>query len=118
VACHDQIEPLSVGEGHYGVYLGADHSKPLDYLAGMGVEAETEPPEGVEVREVPEALYAVFETSFQDIGSTYGQIWGEWLPSSSYEQDAVKLGFDYYPPSMAQGDPRIELWVPIQKKED
>jgi hypothetical protein len=53
VACHDQIEPLSVGEGHYGVYLGADHSKPLDYLA-----------------------------------------------------------------SMAQGDPRIELWVPIQKKED
>ena len=25
---HERIEPLSIGPGHYGVYLGADHAKP------------------------------------------------------------------------------------------
>jgi predicted transcriptional regulator YdeE len=114
---HDQIEPLSAGVGHYGVYLGADHSKPLDYLAGMAVQGAQDAPEGVEVREVPAALYALFECSFQDIGPTYGYIWNEWLQSSSYEQDPAKLGFDYFPPSMAEGDSRMEIWFPIRRKD-
>jgi len=31
MAYDDAIDPLRAGEGHYGVYLAADHSKPLDY---------------------------------------------------------------------------------------
>lgn len=114
---HDQIESLSAGEGHYGVYLSADHSKPLDYLAGMAVRGAEAPPDGVEVREVPAALYAVFECSFQDIGPTYGRIWDEWLKSSAYVQDIAKLGFDYFPPSMAKGGSQMEIWFPVKRKE-
>jgi predicted transcriptional regulator YdeE len=117
MAFHDQIESLSVGGGHYGVYLSADHSKPLDYLAGMAVSGPAGAPEGAEVREVPAALYAVFSCSFQDIGSTYGHIWDEWLASSAYEQDMAKLGFDYFPPGMAEGDSRIEVWFAVKRKE-
>ena len=113
---HDQIEPLSAGEGHYGVYLGANHAKPIDILAGMTVQDATGAPEGVQVREVPAALYAVFECLFQAIGPTYDHIWGEWLQSSAYEQDTSKLGFDYYPPGMTGGDSPIEIWFPVKKK--
>ena len=117
---HEQIEPLSAGEGHYGVYLGADHTQPIDYLAGMAVRGAQDAagaPQGVEVREVPAALYAVFECSFQAIGPTYGYIWGEWLQSAPYEQDTSKLGFDYFPPGTTDGGSSMEIWFPITKKE-
>ena len=113
---HEQIEPLSAGEGHYGVYLGADHSQPIDYLAGMAVQDTASAPEGVEVREVPAALYAVFECLFQAIGPTYGYIWGEWLQSSPYQQDTSKLGFDYFPPGTTDGDSSMEVWFPVTGK--
>jgi predicted transcriptional regulator YdeE len=114
---HEQIEPLSAGGGHYGVYLGADHTQPIDYMAGMAVKGAAGAPKGVEVREVPAALYAVFECSFQAIGPTYGYIWSEWLPSSAYEQDTSRLGFDYYPPGTTSGDSSIEIWFPVKRKD-
>jgi predicted transcriptional regulator YdeE len=114
---HDQIEPLSAGEGYYGIYLGADHAKPMDILAGMAVQNATGAPDGVQVREVPAAQYAVFERLFQDIGSTYGYIRDEWLRVSAYEQDTSKLGFDYFPPATTDGDSPIEIWFPVRKKE-
>ena len=112
---HEQIEPQSAGEGHYGVYLGADHSGPIDYLAGMAVGDAANAPEGVEMREVPAATYAVFECSFQQLGPTYGYIWGEWLQPSAYAQDTSKLGFDYFAPGTTDGESPIEIWFPIQE---
>lgn len=114
---HAQIEPLSAGEGHYGIYLSPDHSKPIDYLAGMAVQDATGAPEGIQVREVPAATYAVFECSFQEIGHTYGYIWDEWLQTSEYEQDVSGLGFDYYPPATTDGSSPMEIWFPVKKKE-
>jgi predicted transcriptional regulator YdeE len=113
---HDQIKSLSTGAGYYGVYLGADHTKLMDILAGMVVQDAAGAPAGVEVREVPAATYAVFECLFQEIGSTYGYIWDEWLESSAYEQDMAKLGFDYYPPATTDGSSPMEIWLPIKKK--
>ena len=115
---HSQVEPLSAGDGHYGVYLGADHTKPIDYLAGMAVQDAAGAPEGVQVREVPAAKYAVFECSFQEIGPTYGYIWGEWLQSGPYEQDTSKLGFDYFPPGTTDGDSPMEVWLPVKRKDE
>jgi AraC family transcriptional regulator len=114
---HEQIEPLSAGEGHYGVYLGADHSQPIDYLAGMAVQLEADTPESVEARKVPAALYAVFECAFEKIGPTYGYIWGEWLQSSAYQQDTSKLGFDFFPPGTTDGDSSMEVWFPVIEKD-
>jgi predicted transcriptional regulator YdeE len=117
MAVHEQIEPLSAGGGHYGVYLGADHSGPIDYLAGMAVRDEADAFEGVETRKVPEATFAVFECSFQELGPTYGYIWDEWLQSSTYAQDTSKLGFDYFAPGTIDGESSIEIWFPVKEKE-
>ncbi|MCJ7738938.1 MAG: GyrI-like domain-containing protein, partial [Anaerolineae bacterium] len=93
--CSDLIELLRSGEGHYGVYLAADHAQPLDYLAGIPVREEDAlpeaGPESLAVRELPAAMYAVFECLSKDIGPTYGFIWREWLKTSAYEQDTSKL---------------------------
>jgi predicted transcriptional regulator YdeE len=110
---HEQIEPLSDREGHYGVYLGADHSGPIDYLAGMVVRDAAETPEGVETRQIPGATFAVFECTFQQLGPTYGYIWGEWLQSSAYTQDTSKLGFDYFAPGTTDGGSTVEIWFPV-----
>jgi predicted transcriptional regulator YdeE len=112
-----QIEPLSASQGHYGVYLGADHSQPIDYLAGMAVRDEAVVTEGVTLREVPAAQYAVFKCSFQELGPTYGYIWDEWLQSSAYEQDTSKLGFDFYPPGTTDGASSMQVWFPVREKE-
>ena len=114
---HDQIKQLSAGEGYYGVYLGADHTKPMDILAGMVVQGAAGAPSGVHVCEVPAATYAVFACLFQEVGSTYGYIWDEWLRTSAYEQDTTKLGFDYYPPATTGGSSPMEVWLPVKKKE-
>jgi predicted transcriptional regulator YdeE len=116
MAHHEQIEPQSAGEGHYGVYLGADHSGPLDYLAGMAVRDSASAPEGTETREVPAATYAVFGCSFHELGPTYGYIWDEWLQSSKYEQDTSKLGFDYYAPGTGSGESPVAIWFPVKEK--
>jgi predicted transcriptional regulator YdeE len=117
MAVHEQIEPLSAGEGHYGVYLGADHSKPIDYMAGMTVQDEAVAPQGLEVRKVPAALYVVFECSFHAIGPTYGHIWGEWLQSSPYEQDTSRRGFDYFPPGTTGGESPMQIWFPVKRRD-
>jgi predicted transcriptional regulator YdeE len=113
---HEQIEPLSAGEGHYGVYLGADHSSPIDYLAGMAVQAGADVPEGVELRKLPAATHAVFSCSFQQLGPTYGYIWGKWLQSSAYAQDTSRFGFDSYAPGTDGGESTVEIWLPVVEK--
>jgi predicted transcriptional regulator YdeE len=116
MAFHDQIKSLSTSEGYYSVYLGADHVKPMDILAGMAIRDATGAPAGVQVREVDAATYAVFECLFQEICSTYGYIWDEWLQTSAYEQDMSKLGFDYYPPATTDGSSPMEIWLPVKEK--
>ena len=116
MALHDQIKSLSASEGYYGVYLSADHTQPMDILAGMVVQETAGALEGVQVRELPAATYAVFECLFQEIGHTYGYIWDEWLQTSEYEQDMTKLGFDYFPPATTDGSSPMEIWLPIRKK--
>jgi predicted transcriptional regulator YdeE len=115
---HEQIEQLGTSEGHYGVYLNADHTQPIDYLAGMAVDTVEGAPKGTKIREVPAAHYAVFSCKFKNIGPTYGYIWNEWLDTSSYQQDITKLGFDYFPPGTTDGPSPIEIWFPVKQKDE
>ena len=117
MAYHDQIQAQSTDGACYGAnFASADHSAPIDYLAGMAVRGAADAPEGAQAREVSAALYAVFECSFQEIGLTYGYIWGEWLQTSGSEQDTTKLGFDFLPPGTSDGPSPIEIWFPVRKK--
>jgi len=113
---HQQIEPWSISGGYYGIYLSADHARPIDYLAGLAVQQLVKVPDGLQACEVPKALYAVFECSFKDIGSAYNFIWEQWLQLSAYQQDISKLGFDYYPPATTGGESPMEIWFPVKKR--
>ena len=114
---HDQIQPLSVDQSYYGVYLGTDHAKPLDYLAGMAVEDVDAVPECLVVRELPAAQYAVFECTLKTLGPTYGTIWKEWLPSSPYELDVAAFGFDFHRPNTTSGDSPMHIYFPIKARQ-
>jgi len=119
---HEVIEPMGAGPGHYGVYLAADHSQQLDYLAGMAVRADATAsvdaaaPEVIETRDVPAATYAVFGCEFKDLGPTYGFIWDEWLAASDYEQDADAFGFDFYAPNTESAESPVQIWFPVRRK--
>lgn len=113
---HVQIAQLGIDNGHYGVYLGADHSQAIDYLAGMAVDTVENGPEGVTIRELPAAQYAVFSCELKNLGPTYGFIWNEWLLSSKYQQDTTKIGFDYFLPGSTDDPSLVEIWFPVKLK--
>jgi predicted transcriptional regulator YdeE len=117
MAHHDQIVPLSAEQEYYGVYLGADHSQPIDYIASMAVRARASAPEGVEVHVVPAAQYAVFECAFSQIGRTYGYIWDEWLPTAPYRhagEGSPKADFERYPPVTDSGETAVLLHIALE----
>jgi predicted transcriptional regulator YdeE len=62
------LKPYSVDGGCYGVSLSeGDH---MIYLAGVAVENPPELPKGIEKREIPAAMYAVFGCTLSTIDVT------------------------------------------------
>ena len=111
----EQLKPYSPDKGYYGVWLGEEGK--LAYLAGMVVENLPEVPEGLAMREIPAARYAVFECTIGTLSKTYTAIWQEWLPTSNYILDESKSDFEYYPPKTGPGDPPAAIYIPIKVKE-
>jgi predicted transcriptional regulator YdeE len=111
---HDQIQTLSTDGAYYGANFADQEG--LTYLAGMAVQEAAEPVEGVEARQIPAALYAVFECTVDGIGPTYGYVWFQWPPAGPYDQDKAGLGYDYYPPGTTVGDSPVEVWAPVRQK--
>ena len=110
---HERIKPLSVDSNYYGVSFGAAQDGSFDYLAGMAVGPVETTPQGLEVREVAAATYAVFPCLVQTIGQTYGIIFGEWLPKSGYELAPAQPAFEQYPPAADTSAP-VLIHIPIR----
>ena len=111
----ETLEPLSTGEGNYGVYLGGDYTKPLHYLAGISVKDLTSIPLGIEVKRIPTATYIVFESPYEKLIETYTYIHQEWFPISDYKIDFTKFGFDFYPQGQNEEN-LIQIWIPVLTK--
>jgi predicted transcriptional regulator YdeE len=112
---HQQrVKRHSVNSKYYGVSFapGADGS--FDYLTGMAVGPAAETPEGVEVRVVPAATYAVFACPVQSIGQTYRCIFGEWRAQSGYTTDDAAPAFEEYPAATDTSAP-VLLHIPIRE---
>ena len=59
---HDRISPHSLDKAYYGVCFGVpEDPKAMDYFAGVAVAEGADCPEGLVIREVPAARYAVFQ---------------------------------------------------------
>jgi predicted transcriptional regulator YdeE len=107
------IKRHSVDSKYYGVSFAAGPDESFDYMAGMAVGPVAETPQGLEVREVPAATYAVFACPVQSIGQTYRYIFSEWRAESGYEIDNATPAFEEYPPATAANAP-VLLHIPIR----
>ena len=88
-----EVQPLAIEPAGYGVYFPTGEEGLVDVFGGMAVAAGVKVPEGLVLREVPTAEYAVFECTLSTIGPTWGAIFSEWLPASGYEEDRPKPCF-------------------------
>lgn len=111
---HASIKCHSVDSKYYGVSFAIGPEGSFDYMAGMAVKPVEEIPEGLEVRAVPAATYAVFACPVQFIGQTYQYIFGEWRKGSGYETDDEKPAFEEYPPA-AESNAPVLLHIPIRE---
>ena len=118
MARHKEIEALSDAKGWYGVCFGGDAEGALHYLAGMAVPAGSTCPDGLAMRDVPAARYAVFECTVATIHETYEHIHHTWLPASRYTYDEPKPGFEHYAPGTDSGDSQVLIHVPVHEPNE
>jgi len=118
---HDQIQPLSTDKVYYGVYFVIDEGKELDCLAGMAVADVDSIPDGLVVREVPAARYAVFECTVETISDTYDWIFGQWLKTAPYArpgENSPKADFERYPPATDSGDTPVLIHIVLEDEPE
>ena len=115
---YEEVKTFSTDGAYYGAYFGVEGEEGMmDLIAGMAVSNVEKAPEGLVIREVPKAYYAIFESKLKTIAQTYHHIFQEWLPKSSYESDDVtKPNFEFYPPDFSPESSSLFIHVPIKTK--
>lgn len=76
-------------------------------------------PEGMEVLEIPQGLYAVFNYKGDQskVAAFFNSIYSEWLPASGYEL-GIHPQFEILGEKYKNNDPNSEeeIWIPIKSK--
>lgn len=101
-----------------GICMEFDHpSEEFTYF--IGAEKKSEEDHSLEVKEIPSATWAVFESVGpmpNAIQGVWKRIYSEWFPSTGYEHGGGPE-FELYPPGNPNGENyRCEIWIPIMKK--
>jgi predicted transcriptional regulator YdeE/DNA-binding transcriptional MerR regulator len=103
----------------YGVCTDMNDEGLFEYVAGIAVTDASHVPEGMVVRQVPEATYAVFETTLRGIRQVYDYAMNTWLPQSAYEW-ANSPDFELYDDSFDPANPEestLYVYIPIRSKQ-
>ena len=113
-----EIGPVATERNTYGLYFETEQEGVVEMVAGMAVPIGTEAPEGLVVRNVPAATYAVVGCTLAEISETWQAIETEWIPASGYEVDLCAASF-YLSPPEATGAPDspLTIYVPVVKKD-
>ena len=111
-----EIRPLAAEPAAYGVYFPTDETGLVEVFGGMAAPAGVDVPEGLVLRQVPAAEYAVFECAIDTIGPTWNTILEEWLPASEYETHPTRAAFEYFRPGCHEGTVPVQIFHPIRKK--
>ncbi len=109
------IERQSTDPRYFGISFSSAQEGSIDYIACMAVGPVETVPEGLVLREIPAATYAVFACPVHAIGQTYGYIFGQWLSTSGCELDASKPAFEQYPAAADTSAP-VRIHIPIREK--
>jgi predicted transcriptional regulator YdeE len=113
---NEPLKKISVDQKYYGLTFATDKQNIVDYVVGMAVPEKTAPIEGLIIRPIPAAEYAIFECPVQNIGPTYQYIINKWLPNSPYTISPAAPSFEEYP-SESQGKLPVRINIPVSKKD-
>ncbi|WP_299744722.1 AraC family transcriptional regulator [uncultured Rossellomorea sp.] len=101
-----------------GICMEFDHPNE-EFTYFIGAVKKTDNNHTLEVKEIPAATWAVFESVGpmpHAIQIVWKRIFSEWFPSTGYEH-AGGPEFELYPPGNPNDENyRCEVWVPIMKK--
>jgi predicted transcriptional regulator YdeE len=50
------------------------------------------------------------------IGKTWSAIYGQWLPSSEYQEDEMRPAIEQYPPETSRVESQVTIFVAIEPK--
>jgi AraC family transcriptional regulator len=109
----DELQGVSELDVSYGVMAGAENN--LDYMAGVPVHEHSKLPIGMSRWNIPEATYAVFETTLLMIEKTFDYIFSAWLPVSDYQHTPM-LVLERYGETFRPDNPVVSIYVPVKKK--
>ena len=95
------------------------------YMAAVEAEKDTDIPEGMYMKKIPKASYAVFTVNGNnangEIGKAFHYIYDSWLPSSEYYlSDELCADFEYYDErwDCQSSSTQMDLYIPIKKLRD
>lgn len=101
-----------------GICMEFDHPNE-EFTYFIGAEKKSEEKRSLEVKEIPAATWAVFESVGpmpHAIQGVWKRIYSEWFPSTGYEHSGGPE-FELYPPGNPNDENyRCEIWIPIMKK--
>lgn len=101
-----------------GICMEFDHPNE-EFTYFIGAEKKSEEDGSLEVKEIPAATWAVFESVGpmpHAIQGVWKRIYSEWFPSTGYEHGGGPE-FELYPPGNPNDENyRCEIWIPIMKK--
>ncbi|GKX29648.1 AraC family transcriptional regulator [Vallitalea longa] len=113
----DKLINISVDSTTIGMCFGYNDEGLNDYM--VGVETNHEPIEGTKTIEVTKSTWLVFESIGPiqpNLGNTWGRIYGEFLPQSTYKQACLPTIEKYFGGNVNADDYRVEIWIPIITK--
>jgi AraC family transcriptional regulator len=111
-----QVKPFSIDQAYYGAWIGHPDGS-CTYVAGMAVAEMAEIPGGLAERVLPAAQYVVFDCTVKTIGQTYDEVYGRWLPASTYEYDLMANDFEFYPADTETNESPAQVYVPVRLKQ-
>ena len=115
---HDTVAAHSTNGCYYGVASATDDLKDMLYMAGMAVPEDTPCPEGLTLRHIPAARYAVFECTVATISDTWEHIHRRWFDESSCVHGHPHPDFEQYPPGTDSDQSPVLIHVPVTKADD
>ena len=108
------------GDSMLGVCIPNEDKNLEEFLYAIGIEKTSKTvPAGFEVIHVPAAAWAVFDVAgpaAKSVQDTIDRIYGEWFPSTGYEEAPVPELEVYFAGDVDSSDYHCQVWVPIIKK--
>lgn len=108
---------IGINDFTLGICFGYNEEGYNDYM--VGIETEQNDTADLKVAHIPKSTWLVFESVGPinpTLGKTWGRIYGEFLPQSSYKQSSLPTMEKYFRNDVDAEDYYVEIWIPVVKE--